>query len=117
MALPFVDTNLFLRHLLNDHPDHSPRATTYFRRIAQGEIQVRTSEIVIFEVVFTLERTYKKPKSEIRDSLLDLLAFPAIVLPGKQHFVRVFDYYINLNISFADAYHVVLMERLHLAEI
>ncbi len=117
MALASLDTNIFLRHLLDDHPDHSPRATAYLKRIAQGELQVRTSEIVIFEVVFTLERTYKRPKTQIRDSLLPLLELPGIILPGKRHFRTVFDYYINLNLSFADAYHIVLMERHQLEEI
>lgn len=32
-ALPFLDTNVFLRHLVQDHDDHSPRATLYFNPI------------------------------------------------------------------------------------
>src|ERR671926_432204 len=98
MALPFLDTNILLRHLLQDHEDHSPRATAYLHRIEQGEIQVRTSEIVIFEVVFTLERGYRRSKREIHDTLLPLLELPGIILPGKRRFRKVFDYYINLNI-------------------
>jgi predicted nucleic acid-binding protein len=117
MALPFLDTNIVLRHLLQDHPDHSPRATAYFRRIALGELRVRTSEIVVFEVVFTLERTYKLPKIQIRDAVLSLLGLPGIVFPGKRRFRKVFEYYIDLNISFADAYHIVFMERLNLEEV
>jgi len=27
MAMPFLDSNIFLRHLLADDPDQSPRAT------------------------------------------------------------------------------------------
>jgi predicted nucleic acid-binding protein len=48
----------------------------------------------------------------IRDSLLPLIDLPNIVLPGKQRFHQVFDYYVDLNVSFADAYHaVVLLHR------
>jgi predicted nucleic acid-binding protein len=117
MALPFVDTNILLRHLLDDHPDQSPRATAYLERVERGEIQVRTADTVIFETVFTLQRQYHQPKSRIRDALLPLIELPGIVLPGKRRLRRAFDLYVNLNLSYADAYHVVLMERWGLNEI
>ena len=69
MALPFLDTNIFLRHLLQDHPEHSPHATSYLAQIEQGEIRARTADTVVFEVVFTLQRSYKQPKEKIRDVL------------------------------------------------
>jgi len=74
MAAPFLDTDIVLRHLLGDHPEHSPRATAYFRRIEGGELKVRTSDMVIFETVFTLERHYRQPKAKIREALLPLSA-------------------------------------------
>jgi predicted nucleic acid-binding protein len=117
MALPFLDTNVFLRHLTQDHPEHSPRATAFLTRIENGEIQVRTADTVIFETVFTLQSFYKQPKAKIRDALLPLIELPGIVLPGKRKFRRAFDIYVNLNLSFADAYHAVLMEQLKLTEI
>ena len=117
MAFPFLDTNILLRHLLQDHPDHSPSATAYLERIERGELKVRTSEIVIFEIVFTLERTFKRSKSQIRENFLPLLKLPGTILSGKRSFQKVFDYYVNLNISFADAYHIVFMERFSLKEI
>ena len=60
----FLDTNVILRHLLQDHPNHSQRATTYFTLIERGEIQARTTDTVVFETVFTLERTYRVPRDQ-----------------------------------------------------
>jgi predicted nucleic acid-binding protein len=117
MALLFLDTNIFLRHLRQDHPDHSPRATAFLTRIEQGEVKVRTSDTVIFETVFTLERSYHQEKAAIRDTVLPLLELPGVVLPGKRRYRKVFSLYLEKNISFADAYHAVLMEHLHLTEI
>lgn len=117
MALQFLDTNVLLRHLLQDHPDHSPRATAYLARLERGELQARTSDVVVFEVVFTLQRRYGQPKASIRAMLLPLIELPGIVLPGKRRWRKVFDLYVDLNISFADAYHAVLMERLKLTEV
>jgi len=113
----FVDTNIFLRHLLQDHPEQSPRSSAFLASVERGEIEVRTSEIVIFEVVFTLQRQYRISKSQIRDVILPLLELPGIVLPSKRRLRRAFDLYVSLNISFADAYHAVLAEQLKLDEI
>jgi predicted nucleic acid-binding protein len=116
-TLPFLDTNIFLRHLRGDHADFSPRATALLRRIEQGSLKVRTADTVVFETVFTLERVYKQSKEAIRDAFLPLIELPGIVLPGKRRFRQVFGYYVEQNISFADAYHAGLMESLRLTQI
>jgi predicted nucleic acid-binding protein len=116
MSVPFLDTNIILRHLLGDHPDQSPRTTAYMVRIERGEVRVRVADTVIFEAVFTLERTYRQPKARIREGLLALLELPGIILPGQRRMRRAFDLYVDLNLPFADAYHAVLVESLHLTE-
>ena len=116
-TLPFLDTNIFLRHLRGDHDDFSPRATALLQRVEQGSLKVRTADTVIFETVFSLERVYKQPKEAIRDAFLPLIELPGIVLLGKRRFRQVFAYYVEKNISFADAYHAVLMESLRLTQI
>ena len=117
MAETFLDTNILLRHVLGDHPDHSPRATAFLQRVENGEIQAHIADTVVFECVFTLERFYKQPKDKIRDALLPLVELPGIVLPGKRRYRRVFDIYIDQNLSFADAYHAVLAQHLGVDEI
>ncbi|MEX1255807.1 MAG: PIN domain-containing protein [Dehalococcoidia bacterium] len=117
MALPFLDTNVLLRHLVQDHADHSPRATAFLQRIEDGELRVRVADTVVFETVFTLQRLYRVSREAIRENLLLVLQLPGIVLPGKRRFERAFDYYVNLNLSFADAYHAALMHELKLDEI
>src|SRR3954470_5284520 len=85
--------------------------------LAQALSRARISDIVIFEVVFTLERGYRRSKTEIQSTVLPLLDLPGIVLPGKRKFREVFRLYIEKNISFADAYHAVTMRKLELSEI
>ncbi len=117
MATSFLDTNILLRHLLQDHPEQSPKATAYLARIERGELKARIADTVVFEAVFTLQRHYHQPKAKIRDALLPLIELPGIILPGKRHLRKVFDLYVDLNLPFADAYHAVLMRRLRLDEI
>ena len=115
--MPFLDTNILLRHLLDDHPEQSPRATAYLARVERGEVQAQLSDLVIFETVFTLQRHYHQPKAKIREVLLPLIELPGMILRGKRHFREVFDLYVDLNLPFADAYHAVLMKRRKLTEI
>ena len=115
--LPFLDTNILLRHLLGDHPGHSPRATSYILRIERGELRVRTADTVVFETVFVLERSFRQPKPMIRGWVLDVIDLPGVVLPGKRRLRQAFDLYVTHNLPFGDAYHAALMASLGLAEI
>jgi predicted nucleic acid-binding protein len=117
MTLLFLDTNIFLRHLLQDDADQSSKASAFLKRIEQGEVKVRTSDTVIFETVFTLQKGYHRQKAAIRDTLLPLMELPGIELPGKRRYRKVFALYVEANLPFADAYHAVLMEQLNLTEI
>ena len=112
MADDFIDANIFLRHLTRDHPTHSPRATAYLERIERGELQAHTSPMIVFEVVFTLERFYKQGKADIRSHVLPLLELPGILLPGKRQLRRVFDLYVSANLSFVDASCALEAQRL-----
>jgi hypothetical protein len=58
---------------VGDDPEQSPRATAYLQRIEQGQLRVRIADTVIFETVFTLQRSYHQPKSKIREALLPLI--------------------------------------------
>ena len=110
-ALPFLNSNVILLHLTQDHPNLSPRATALLRRIAVGELTVRTADTVIFETVYTLQRFYRIPRAEIRRALTQLLSLPGIQLRGKRRYRRVFDLCVSFPVlSFTDCYHVALME-------
>lgn len=113
----FIDADIFLRHLLQDDPSQSPKASAFLRTVEAGTVVVATSDTVVFETVFLLERRYKKPKDQIRSTLLPVLALPGIVLSSKRGFGRVFDLYVDLNLPFADAHHAVMMERMGLKQI
>jgi uncharacterized protein len=111
VALRFLDTNILLRHLSQDHPDHSPRATALLKQGENGELRVRLHDLVIAETVFTFQRTYKVPKAHIASALLPLIDLPGVELRGKRNYTRIFDLYVRLNISYADAYLAFVMRQ------
>ena len=111
MAASFLDANVILRHILQDHQTHSPRATALIERIEQGNLQVRMISYVVFEVVFTLERSYKVAKADIAAAVLQLVDLPGIRLPNKRLIGLAFDLYVRHNVPFADAYYAAFMGR------
>ena len=117
MPPAFLDTNILLRHVLQDNASLSPNATTIIGRIEQGELQVQTTDTVVFETGFTLQRMYKQPRERIAATLLPILDLPGIVLPGKRYYREVFDLYCSTSVGFADCYHAVLMRRLGITEV
>lgn len=108
----FVDTNIFLRHILNDLPDQSPMCLALFQAIERGDLTVWTTDLAIAEVVCVLggRKTYALRRTEIRDALLPLLAFPHLRIARKRIYTRVFELYVTLPISFVDAFHIALVE-------
>jgi predicted nucleic acid-binding protein len=116
-STPLLDTNVLLRHLLQDHADHSPRATRFFERVEAGEMQVRLSDLVVFETIFTMQRLARVPRDLIRDRLQVVLSAPGMVFPGRERWLQVLDLYADSGLSIADAYHAVMMQRLRIGEI
>jgi uncharacterized protein len=104
MPSRFLDTNILLRYLIGDCEEQAERSLKLLMRVEHGEEKVYTSSLVIFEVVFTLQKYYKLPRREIAERLLDIIAMRNLQLPDKSAFYRAFDFYISKNISFADAY-------------
>ena len=117
-APPFLNTNILLRHLTQDEPTLSPRATALLERIEAHELTVRTTATVVFETVYTLQRFYRMPRPLIRELVWPILRLRSVRLRGKRRFRRTFDLYVSLpRLSFADCYHVAYMESQDLSEL
>jgi predicted nucleic acid-binding protein len=109
----FLDTNIFIRHLTNDHPVHSPACFNLIQDIEQGRVVAWTSDLVIAEVVFVLasKTLYGLSRDDIRDLLLPLIGLRGIRLANKRIYRRVFELYTGLPIDYTDAYNAALMEN------
>lgn len=106
----FLDTNILLRYFTRDDEDKAARALALLQRVERGEERVETSLIVIFETVYTLQRFYKVPRSDIKDLLTNIIRLRAVQLPGKNVCLEGLDIYAQHTIAFADAYHVAYIK-------
>jgi predicted nucleic acid-binding protein len=107
----FLDTNIILRFILQDHLLYSSKAKKIFRKIDLGEVIVYTTWLVIFEVVFVLQNSQQLSKPEIAAKLLPILLLENLKMDHKNLINSTFKNYVTENISLADAYHVALMEQ------
>jgi len=114
---PFVDTNVVLRHLLQDHEDHSPRASALFAAVGRGEISIQFTPSVVFETVFVLDRRNRTPKSWIRVAVLEILALPNLLVSERPRLERALDLFVERNIPYIDVYHAVAMNELGCTQI
>jgi predicted nucleic acid-binding protein len=113
----FLDTNVLLRYFANDDPIKAQAALTLLQRVERGDERVIVSPIVVFEVVFTLQRSYKMPKEAIRRLFWRVLSLRDVQLADKALMRDAFDLYVEQNIAFADAYHAVWLQRHNVTEV
>src|SRR3989442_10603073 len=111
MAEAFVDTNVFLRFLTNDDPAKAKRAETRFKNAVSGKAPLRTSLLVISEIVWTLESFYKLEKKEIAEKVATILNTPNLACPEARLIRLALDLYVEQNIDFIDAYHAYYLKQ------
>jgi predicted nucleic acid-binding protein len=109
-ALPLVDATIFIRHVRQDHADHSPRATAYLLQIRRGERTVRSTALVLSEVVYVLQSFYRMSKADIVQALLPLIGLPDLKIAHKARLRKTLDWYVRYNVSFIDASLAVLAQ-------
>ena len=108
----FIDTNIFLRHLLNDVPTQSTACHELFRAIENQDLIGWTSPVVVAEIVFVLSnpKTYDFARPTLRDLVLSIIQLTGLRLESKHLYPRIFDLYVGHSIDYVDAYHAALIE-------
>ncbi len=117
MADVFVDTNVFLRYLTNDDPGKAARAGKLFRDTVSGRLSLRTSALVIAEIVWTLESYYGLGKPQIASHVEKILNTPNLECDESERILQALDLYVHKNVDYIDAYHAYTMKDLALARI
>lgn len=99
----FIDTNIFLRFLLDDHPTLSPKAKKYFSQLSNNLVVFISSPLVIAEVYWVLKSFYKYSHLKITNSLKPLLSQKNLKIRDKQLIIDSITLCQQKNIDFIDA--------------
>lgn len=113
MALPFIDTNVILRHITQDNPDYSARALQFFQELETGDRTATSTEGVLVEAVQVLSsRTlYHLLRGDIQAKLRPIIVLKGLKLAHKRVYLRALDIYATTNLDFVDALLVAHSER------
>jgi predicted nucleic acid-binding protein len=72
----FVDSNVFLRFLTKDDPNHARAAEKLFLAAKNGEVELYCGPPVLFEIAWVLRSFYKVPPADVLDTLEAIIAIP-----------------------------------------
>ena len=103
----FIDTNFFLRFLLQDIKDQYIEAKAVFKKGARNEETLITSTVVIFEVFWVLNSSYEYNRLQLSKAIKAILDMTFIRLEERftlQESLRLYDV---TNLSLGDCYNLV----------
>ena len=102
----FVDTNYFLRFLLNDISEQHNLVKKLFIKASVGKENLSTSTIVFFEIYWVLSSLYKKEKSEIVEVLQKILKLTFIKLQERKILLDSLILFKQTNLDLEDCYNL-----------
>jgi len=113
----FIDTNILLRYLTGDDPEKFERCKDLFKQALEKKIILLTSDMVIAELIWTLDSFYKVPKDEIIEKVTIIVNTPNLKIPNKKLLSEVLVLFSQENIDYIDAYNAVFMKSNSCAQI
>ena len=99
-----VDSNIFMRWLLNDDKEQADAIAALVRKFEKGGERLWASDTVIAEVVWVLESVYDvspKDVSQYIESLLDVQTFE---FENRERLLRAVELYRAHSVDFIDCY-------------
>ena len=112
----FVDTNLFLRYLTNDVPAQADAVEKVIHRAAKGQVKLVTTNMVIAEIVWTLESYYELEKIEIQNMVLGILNTDGLDGVDSDLILQAIIPYAEKNVDFIDAFNAAWMNKNHISK-
>jgi predicted nucleic acid-binding protein len=97
-----VDTNLIIRHLVQDHEKHARAAGKLFDACDRGDVIIVVLPAVLAECVFVLESFYRHSRPDIASALGRLISSPGIELDKVASHLDALNRYKRTNVHFVD---------------
>ena len=98
----FVDTNLIIRYLVQDHEKHARTAGRLFDACDRGEVVIVVLAAVLAECVFVLESFYEHPRTDIASALSRLISSPGVEIGGVEVHLDALNRYKRTKVHFVD---------------
>jgi len=109
-----IDTNVVLRHVLNDDPQQAAAVRSVFDALRSGEKAALLLESVLAECVYILLQYYEVPKSEVVEKLDGVLRYPGVVNRDKHDLREALKLFGEHALDFVDC---VLVAKARIGEL
>ena len=113
----FVDTNIFLRFLINDVPRQANACEALFRRAVAGEEILCTNDMVIAEIIWVLESYYELSRTDIREKVEKILNTKNLECADREVILIALAIYEEKQIDYIDAYNACCMRTKEIYEL
>ena len=98
-----LDTSILVRYLLEDDPSQTPRAIDLSEEECTELQPGFINHVVLCELVWVLESSFRYPRSVIGDSVGRLLRVPELRIENVDAASAALDAYLTTRADFADA--------------
>lgn len=109
MTEAFADTNLFIRWAVSDDSVQADAVGRVFEKVASGDLRLHVTPLVIAEIAWVLDTSYRFPKNRIRDFILTIVSTPGVETEDAGIVLEAALLFSDQNIDFVDAYHLCWM--------
>lgn len=97
-----LDTNVLVRFLVEDDTPQAERAKALLQRAVDSEDPCYVSDVVLCELVWVLERTYKLRRTEISQGLSRLVHARHLAFSSVESLSRALEAYKSARGGFSD---------------
>lgn len=103
-SIPAIDANVILRFLTNDDPERATKCAQLLENVELNRQQVRLPNLVLADVVWTLEKYYKQPKEKIADMMASIVNLKGLRCSNKETVLLALRLYVEHNVDWTDAF-------------
>jgi predicted nucleic acid-binding protein len=100
----FVDSNVFLRYLNKNEPQHAVAAASLFQKAKDGDVELFCGPPVFFEIAWVLKSFYKISNADILDILESILSIPNLKVFDAEYVAAAISLAREKGGGFADSY-------------
>ncbi|MDH7579100.1 MAG: PIN domain-containing protein [Bacillota bacterium] len=98
-----LDANVILRFLTDDVPEQANRCTELLKRVEAGTEEVWLPDLALADIIWTLEKFYKQPKTRVRDLIGPILNLRSLRFSSKRTAQKALQLYVEKNLDWTDA--------------
>lgn len=110
-GLVVIDTNVILRWVLDDIPEQSLAAERLWNAGASGAFNIFVPLLVMFEVIFTLERSYHHTPERVAATLREIASIPHVTIESWATIDVALRRHTTTALGFADCFIIAITEQ------